>query len=131
MHHQLINLTSVGTLTAATNKAMAVSPCAGKIVNIFSTCSDVGTGSTKTIADVHLNGTTIFSQSTKITISTVSTTVSYSTLSSQPTNVAAGDIFTLDIDSVGTAMVNLGVRICITRSGVQEESNVADLDTVF
>jgi hypothetical protein len=130
-HHHILTLKASLTLSATTNKDFALVPFAGKISNIYATCSTVGTGNTNSIIDINKNGTTIFSQAPKITISTQSTTVSYSTFTSQPTDVAAGDIISMDIDSVGSGMANLLVSVVITRTGVGAETNVADLDTVF
>jgi hypothetical protein len=129
--HYILRLACPGTLTAAANKDVNIAPFAGKITNIYAAVLSGGTGVTNSIADVNINGTTIFSQAPKITITSTSGTIVYSTLSSQPTNVAAGDMFTLDLDSVGTSVTELCVLITITRSNVGAESNVADHDTIF
>lgn len=129
LHNYVISLKHAGTLSATTNKDVAVVPFAGKISNIYAYCA--AGSAAYPIADIHLNGTTIFGASTKITVATGTNLASYSALSAQPTNLAAGDVLTLDIDTAGTGATNLVVQVAVTRTGMGAETNVADLDTIM
>jgi hypothetical protein len=131
LHNYILELTAPGTITAAASKSVKAAPFAGKISNIVASIGTPGSGVTNTVADVHINGTTIFGDATKVTLASTTGVASYSALATQPTNVAAGDIFTLDLDSVPTSGANVCVLVTITRSNVGAETNVADHDTIM
>jgi hypothetical protein len=128
LHNYILRLRVNSTLSATTDKDCVVAPFAGQISNVFSTFTTLGTAA-HPILDVHKNGTTIFSASTKITGTTTSGVMSYSALSSP--NVDAGDIFTLDVDTSGTAAVNATVLITITRTDVPTNSTLSDHDQIL
>jgi hypothetical protein len=127
----ILNLRSPGTATAATNKDCVSVPFPCKILNLYATCSSGGTGSTSSIVDIHKNGTTIFATSVKITITPITGAVAYSTFTSQPTELAAGDILSMDIDQISTTLSNVMVQLLLSKEGPSgAEGNVADLDSV-
>jgi hypothetical protein len=131
LHNAVLSLRSAGTLTAATNKDIAIVPFAGCISNICALSSTHGVGSTDTVVDINKNGTTIFGAATKITLDGGTTTVSYSALTSQPTMVAAGDVLTMDIDSVGSTFSNLEVLITISKTRVDVCGTTSNHATVL
>jgi hypothetical protein len=124
--HEILVLRSPGTLTAAANKDVAMVPFAGFITNIVAKASDGGSGVTNSIADVHLNGTTIFGAATKITVTSTTGAVSYSAQTVDPTPVAAGDLLTLDVDSISTAPANLVVLVTVSKSNSGGAANLTD-----
>jgi hypothetical protein len=130
LEHFVIPLHVPGTISAGASKACAVVPFPGKIVNIYAKQGTAGGGDTNTIADLNLNGTTIFDTSVKITTAATSGTVTYSALDSRPTDVAAGDILTLDVDQAGTSGANLCVLVTIAKNNPGTETNLADHNTV-
>lgn len=131
LHNYILDLVYPGTVATGSNKAVAVAPFAGKISNVFATMSDPGTGATSAVFDVNKNGTTIFSAATKITVAATTGVQSYSALTSEPTNVAAGDIFTLDCDTKSTTGTNACVSIVITRTNMGSVSTASDIDEVL
>lgn len=131
-HQYMINLSIPGTaVTAATNKACAIIPFPAKISNVYATCSSGGSGSTNSIVDVNLNGTTIFSAATKITFAATTGVATYSALSNNPTNVTAGSIISLDTDAVSTSLSNVNVVVTLTRTNIGAATNIADHDTIM
>lgn len=131
LQNHVIILRSPGTLTAATNKDVAKAMFNGFISNIVAKVTSGGTGSTNTIADIHLNGTTIFATATKLTFASTTGVASYAKMTTKPTPVTYGSMFTLDVDSIALAPANLVVQITISRTEVKEPSNDENLDNVL
>jgi hypothetical protein len=127
-----LQLVDPGVVAAANDQAAVRVPFDGYISNIVARCATYGTGSTSsTVADVHKNGTTIFGSATKVTLSSEGA-VTYSTMSATPTPVSAGDILTLDVDSVAIGSpTDLVVSVVISKTEVNEPSNETDLDAVM
>lgn len=126
----VMNLVAPGTITAATGKDLAVAPFAGYIVNCYATISDGGTGVTSSVVDIHKNGVTVFKTATKMTFVATTGVCTYSTFFTTALSVSAGDVFQLDVDSIATSPKNLHVSLLLSRTPVDTETNVADLDTL-
>jgi len=102
MGQWLLELKVAGALsTTATNIAIAVAPFAGVITNLVMTLGKTGNGTLATTFDINKNGTSIFSVNPTFTGTTG--IIGYGTLTTDPVVVAAGDIFTLDLDAPGIA----------------------------
>ena len=123
LHHHIITLRSAGTLTAASDKDVAKALFDGFITNIVGKVTSGGTGSTNTIVDVNLNGTTLFSTATKMTFASTTGIASYSPLSNEPVSVTYGSMFTLDVDSVALAPKNLVVQITVSKNQMEAAGN--------
>lgn len=98
------------------------------VKNVYSEVVAAGvTGST--VADVHKNGTTIFSAGGKITYTTGTTPDSYSALTAGMETGNKGDKFSLDVDTAHTTPAEgLLVHIVLTRKeprGGNTPTNVA------
>jgi len=124
----VITLRSAGTLTAAVNKDCAISPIKGWLRNLFAIIETPGTGATATTLDVNLNTVSIFSSS-GISLAATTGVATYGALSSDPLAVAAGDVFSLDIDGISTSPKNVVVSIVISKRpaavrNVQDHSNI-------
>lgn len=131
LHNTELVLAKPGTVTGNSIACVRV-PFDGYITNIVADIVTPGTGSTSSsVLDIHKNGTTIFTSATKITISSAGV-VTYSGMSATPTPVSAGDILTLDADSlaIGTP-ANLSVSVVVSKTEVNEPSNQSDLNAVF
>jgi hypothetical protein len=131
LHNFVCVLKRSMTLTATTNADVAKVHFNGWFSTVVAKLSDGGTGATASIADIHLNGTTIFGAATKMTFVATTGVASYSTLSSTPQAVTAGDLLTLDIDSISTAPINLVCHVTISRTPVDQASNAEDQDTIM
>lgn len=131
LHHYIITLRSAGTLTAATDKDVAKALMAGYITNVVGKVTSGGTGSTNTIVDINLNGTTIFAAATKITFASTTGVASYSALSSEPIAVTQGSMFTLDVDSIALAPKNVAVQITVSRTPVAAAGNNENQEEVL
>jgi hypothetical protein len=114
LSHEVFTLKTLGSVTAATNKDGFIVPFDGFISNLYGLCSTI-TGNTNSILDINKNGTTIFGAAVKCTFTTGSVTASFSALTSNPTSVSAGDLITLDADSVSTTLTNAFVDVCISK----------------
>jgi hypothetical protein len=115
LHHHIITLRSAGTLTAATSKDIAKALMSGFITNVVGKLLTPGSGSTATICDVHMNGTTIFDAATKMTFAaTTGISVTY------------GSMFSLDVDSISTNPANVVVQITVSRTPLALASNNED-----
>lgn len=128
---QVITLVAPGTVTAAANKDMAIVQFNGVLQNIYAACVSGGTGVTNSIADVNLNGTTIFGSATKITFASTTGTATYGTLTTDPTPVVAGDVISLDVDSVSTSPAGFIVDLVITRAQPAAVSTLSDLTQLY
>jgi len=128
LHNYICELKVTKTLTATQNAAVDKIPFSGFITNIVAKVSDGGTGSTASFVDIHKNGVTIFDQATKMTFAATTGTVSYSTLSGTVGIVSAGDMLSLDIDSISTAPINLVCHVTVSRTPVDQPSNLQDHD---
>lgn len=133
LQNYVYTLRAPGAITAAANKDCCVIHFNGWISNVYAKQSVAGSGSTTCVVDIHNNGTTIFATSVKITCVATTGVISYSTLSSQPYAVTAGDILSLDVDQThaGGSPANFVAKVTVTRTGMGEESNVADSDNVL
>lgn len=119
------------TLGVTLNVDCAIVPFDGRISNIFAKCSAGGTGTTHSILDVNLNGSTIFAAATKVTLAATTGTPSYSALTSTPLNVTAGSVLSLDVDQVAANAVNAMVNVVVTKSGVGQNGNATDHNEVL
>jgi len=131
LHHHVITLRCAGTLTAAANKDIAKALMSGFITNVVGKMLTPGSGSTATIVDVNLNGTTIFDAATKMTFAATTGVASYSALSSEPISVTYGSMFSLDVDSISTNPANLVVQITVSKTPIALASNTEDQTEVF
>ena len=127
----VIALRAAGTLTATANKDCAKVPFTGMISNIVAKIADGGSGATNTIADLNLNGTTLFSESTKITLASTTGVASYGALTTDPTPVTYGSILSLDVDQISTTASNLIVEVTISKGPVSKCSFLEDQDVVM
>jgi hypothetical protein len=127
LHNIIIPLKCRSTLSATTDKDCAKVPFSGFITNI---AGAVGTadGSTNSVIDINLNGTTIFADATKVTIAKTTGVFTYSALSTTPTAVTYGSVLSLDIDSCGTGTVNAVVDVTISRAEVYTADGEQDED---
>jgi hypothetical protein len=106
-----LTLGMAGTLTVAAGTARLYVPFACTITNVR---ASVGTAPTDAslVADVHLNGTTIFTtQGNRPTI----TTGAYTDLTSAPdvTAIAANDYLTLDVSAVGSSVAGADLMVVL------------------
>jgi len=131
MDHALIELVAPGTVTAAADKDAAIVPFNGFITNIYANCVSGGTGPTASIADVNKNGTTIFAAATKVTFAATTGVATYSAQNVDPTPVSAGDVLSLDVDSVSTSPKGLVVAILVSRTNPGGATNLADQTAVL
>ena len=129
--YQLIKLCAPGTVTAAADKDASVVQYAGFIQNIFANCISGGTGATSSIADVNLNGTTIFASATKVTFAATTGTATYGTFTTDPTQVAAGDVISLDVDSVATSPKGFVVMVLISKMNPAATTTLSNIDGVI
>jgi hypothetical protein len=113
-------------LTAATSKDIAKALMSGFITNVVGKLLTPGSGSTATICDVHMNGTTIFDAATKMTFAATTGVASYSALASEPISVTYGSMFSLDVDSISTNPANVVVQITVSRTPLALASNNED-----
>lgn len=107
-----VGLRSLGALTTGGNKDGFVAGAAGTIKGVR---FKVGTAPTDAslIIDIHKNGTTIFTtQANRPTIAATET-ASTTTLP-DVTSVAAGDLFTLEIDQIGSSVAGSNLFGSIT-----------------
>lgn len=130
LHHYVITLRSAGTLTAATNKDVAKALSDGWITNVVGKLLTPGSGSTASIIDVHLNGTTIFDAATKITFAATTGVASYSALASEPIAITYGSMFTLDVDQISVNPANVVVQITVSKTPMNLASNTEDQSEV-
>lgn len=123
----VMELKAGGAWTAtATCKDLAIAPASGFIRNWFFAISAVGTTEAVACAvDIHKNGTTIFSSKPSIANSTG--TITQGTLTTNPTTVSAGDVFTLDLDTVGHGPTGVACLIVVDRVPTAKATNESDL----
>jgi hypothetical protein len=126
----LLHLKSSGTLTAATYKDLVKVPFAGFISNVVAKVIDGGSGAGPSIADIHLNGTTIFGAATKINIAATTGVITYGTFTTDPVQVAAGDVLSLDVDSISTAPISLIVTMTLTKTPPAATGSITDHNLV-
>lgn len=132
LDHAIIELRSPGTLTAATNKDVVQIPFNGFIINITGRLSSAGTGVTSTVADVHLAGTTIFGGAGKLTfVATTGVTATVATFTTDPVAVTAGQLLTLDVDSISTAPANLCVTMVLSRRPSAATGTLHDVSPLY
>jgi hypothetical protein len=104
------------TLSAAANKARFVAPCDGKIVNL-SACSISAPAGSSIILDVNKGGTTIFTtQGNRPTIAASATTATVAGLP-EVVEFSAGDVFTVDVDQVGSGTAGTGFTVAVAFVG--------------
>ena len=120
----IIDLAIPGTLTTGTCKAAAIVPFDGFIANIFCKVLGPGAGAGPHDIDILKNAVSILPG--YIEISSTFGTVSYTTPTTDPTQVLAGDI--LSINSVATTTGPLGVVCQITLSKDHDGKTTFDAD---
>lgn len=104
------------TLSAAANKARFIAPCDGKIVGVRA-CALTAPAGASILLDVNKGGTTIFTtQANRPTIAASATTA---TLAGDPEVVefSAGDVFTVDVDQVGSSTAGTGFTVSVAFVG--------------
>jgi len=129
LQNYLIQLKYSQTIAATVNADCAMVPFAGHIGNICATVCQTGGGAADAVIDLNLNGTTIYGGATKLTVDATTGVVTQATLTANPTNVNAGDVLSMDIDTASAAIDTI-VGIMITRSGVGEFTQEIDQDEV-
>ncbi len=120
----IMELAVPGTLTTGTAKAAAIVPFPGFIANIFCKVIGAGAGAGPHDIDILKNGVSILPG--YITVSATFGTVSYTTPTTDPTQVLAGDI--LSLDSVATTTGPLGLVCEITLSKDHDGITTYDAD---
>jgi hypothetical protein len=131
LDHVLLELKVPGAVTTGTEADAALVPFDGFITNIFAKAVTGGTGSTPSVVDVNKNGTTIFATATKITIAATTGAASYSAQNVDPTPVAAGDLLSLDVDSIAGSPAGFVVALLLSRQNPGGGANLADLTLVL
>lgn len=104
------------TLSAAAGKARWIAPCDGTITAVKA-CSISAPAGSAIILDVNKGGTTIFTtQANRPTIAAAATTA---TTAGEPevTDFSAGDVFTVDVDQVGSGTAGTGFTVSIAYTG--------------
>lgn len=114
MSTSVLNLGSVGTLTAAAGKDFAVAPYGGVIKKIAASVGTAPTGATL-IVDINKNGTTIFTTQANRPTVAVSATSATMAGNAEVLTFAAGDLLSIDVDQIGSTVAgaNLGVSILV------------------
>lgn len=110
------SMASEATLATGTGKARWIAPCDGEITAVKACVLSAPAGSSA-ILDVNKGGTTIFTtQANRPTIAAAATTA---TLAGAPevTKFSAGDVFTVDIDQVGSGTAGTGFTVSIAYTG--------------
>lgn len=104
------------TLATGTGKARWVAPCDGKIVTVKAAVLSAPAGSSA-ILDINKGGTTIFT--TQANRPTIAAAATVATLAGAPEVVefSTGDIFTVDVDQVGSGTAGTGFAVSIAYTG--------------
>jgi len=131
LDHVLLQLKSPGTVTTGTEKDAAIVPFNGFITNVYAAAVSGGTGPTASIVDVNKNGTTIFATAVKVTIAATTGVATYSAQNTDPTPVAAGDVLSIDVDSIATSPKGFVVALLLSRQNPGGGANLADLTQVL
>ena len=102
-------------LSAAARKAVFVAPCDGKIVGVSAASLTTPVGAS-IILDVNKGGTTIFTtQANRPTIVVTQTTATVGT--PEVVEFSAGDVFTVDVDQVGSGTAGTGFTVSVAFVG--------------
>ena len=102
-------------LSAAARKAVFVAPCDGKIVGVSAASLTTPVGAS-IILDIHKGGTTIFTtQANRPTIVVTQTTATVGT--PEVVEFSAGDVFTVDVDQVGSGTAGTGFTVSVAFVG--------------
>lgn len=127
-----LQLVRGGTLSATLGSlAVAIAPFAGFIRNIYAAVGSAVNGTIPLKLDVNKNGTTIFAATdTQISFAGTTGAASYGTFTTDPPQVAAGDVFTLDVDVPGTAHIGCAVVLTISRENPAVTGTESDLTVV-
>lgn len=126
LQHVILDLSVPGAITASAGQRSAMVPFAGFISNIKAKAL---TGTLATTFDIDKNGTSIFTTNPYVT-GTVFT--SGGALTTDPPQVAAGDILSLDVDDIGAgAPTYLSVLITISKQNPAAVTNLADHNEVL
>ena len=111
----VMSMESEAVLSAAARKAVLVAPCDGTIVGVTAASLTTPVGAS-IILDVNKGGTTIFTtQANRPTIVVTQTTATVGT--PEVVEFAAGDVFTVDIDQVGSSTAGTGFTVAIAFVG--------------
>jgi hypothetical protein len=124
----LVDFGVPGTQSAAANKQVFVVPFACQLKAIYGKLGTAGTTGNQ-INDINKNGTTIFSNATKLTFATGVQAATYGPQTANPTQFAKGDILSLDVDSIHTTpAVNLALVLVLERvnSGAKVSATITD-----
>lgn len=104
-----------GTLTAAASVARWVAPCDGVITGVTAAVTTAPTGAA-IIVDLHNDGVTVFTtQANRPTIAISATTTAVKT--ADVIVFTAGDVFTIDVDQIGSDVAGAGLNLCIAYTG--------------
>lgn len=120
---QIIAFRIPGNQAAGTYKNWDFAEFDGVIANIYAEVRTAGvTGSM--VVDVNKNGTTVFSDGTKITFTSAASVNAYSAVADATRQVAKGDKISVDVDSVHTTpAVDLTVYVVLTRRNLGDLRN--------
>jgi opacity protein-like surface antigen len=100
-----------GDLSTGQNKVGFVCPCAMTIVKCIAKVTTAPTDASL-IADIHKNGTTIFTtQANRPTIAAAGTSVT--TVAPDITTLAEGDLVTIDIDQIGSTVAGQNLALVV------------------
>ena len=112
-------------LSAAARKAVFVAPCDGKIVGVSAASLTTPVGAS-IILDVNKGGTTIFTtQANRPTIVVTQTTATVGT--PEVVEFSAGDVFTVDVDQVGSGTAGTGFTVSVAFVGKTAYSSGVDV----
>ena len=114
------------TLATGTAKARFIAPCDGKIVNVTA-CSLTAPAGASILLDVNKGGTTIFT--TQANRPTIAASATAATLAGSPEVVefSAGDVFTVDVDQVGSGTAGTGFTVSVAFVGKTAYSSGVDV----
>jgi hypothetical protein len=124
----VVDLGVPATQSAAVNKQVFIAPFACQLKAIFAKLGSAGTTGSQ-IVDVNKNGTTIFSNATKLTFATGVQACTYGPQTANPTQFAKGDIISVDVDQIHTTpAVNLALLLVLERvnSGAKVSATITD-----
>jgi hypothetical protein len=128
-----LDLVVPGTMSATlSGRAGSVAPFAGFISNIHAKVFVPQDGTISTKLDVNKNSTTIFAaETTQISLAGTTGVASYGALTTDPIQVAAGDLFTVDVDVPGVGHVGCIVRLTVDRQNPGQSTTLSDLSAKY
>ena len=121
----VFSMGSEAVLTQANRKAVFVAPCDGKIVGVTAASLTTPVGAS-IILDVNKGGTTIFTtQANRPTIVVTQTTATVGT--PEVVEFSAGDVFTVDVDQIGSGTAGTGFTVSVAFVGKTAYSSGVDV----